>query len=71
LEANAAAKILGVDIRENLQMADGFFSNDEIHQRKIIQVLRKYQPEIVLCNAPPTGILTMAEVPNWFQMLAF
>ncbi len=51
LEATAAAKILGVDIRENLQMADGFFSNDEAHQRKIIQSVRKYQPEIVLCNA--------------------
>ncbi len=50
-EAAAAAEILGVDIRENLQMADGFFSNDETHQRKIIQAIRKYQPEIVLCNA--------------------
>lgn len=50
-EANAAAKILGVSIRENLEMADGFFSNDEKHQREIIKMIRKYQPEIVLCNA--------------------
>lgn len=51
-EAAAAAKILGVDIRENLEMADGFFQNDEAHQRKVITVLRKYQPEIIFCNAP-------------------
>ena len=51
-EAAIASEILQVDIRENLKMADGFFSNDEAHQRKIIEVLRKYQPEIVLCNAP-------------------
>jgi bacillithiol biosynthesis deacetylase BshB1 len=51
-EAAAAAKILGVNVRENLMMADGFFSNDEIHQRKIITTLRAYQPEIILCNAP-------------------
>ena len=51
-EAADAAKILGVDVRENLMMADGFFQNDEAHQRKIIATIRKYQPEIVLCNAP-------------------
>ena len=51
-EAAKAAKILGVDIRENLGMADGFLQNDEAHQRKIITVLRTYQPEIILCNAP-------------------
>lgn len=50
-EADAAAKILGVDVRENLLMADGFFQNDEAHQRKIITAIRRYQPEIVLCNA--------------------
>jgi len=51
-EAAAAAKILGVDTRENLEMADGFLQNDEVHQRRIISALRAYQPEIILCNAP-------------------
>lgn len=51
-EAADAAAIMQIDIRENLEMADGFFKNDEEHQRKIINSLRKYQPEIVLCNAP-------------------
>ena len=51
-EAAAATSILQIDVRENLEMADGFFKNDEDHQRKIIASLRKYQPEIILCNAP-------------------
>jgi bacillithiol biosynthesis deacetylase BshB1 len=51
-EADASAKILGVDVRENLAMADGFFENNEAHQRQIITTLRTYQPEIILCNAP-------------------
>ena len=51
-EAENAAKILNVDARENLMMADGFFENNELNQRKIITVLRKYQPEIIFCNAP-------------------
>jgi bacillithiol biosynthesis deacetylase BshB1 len=51
-EAEEAAKILQVDIRENLEMADGFFENNEAHVRKIIARLRAYQPEIILCNAP-------------------
>lgn len=50
-EAAKAAKILGVAVRENLRMRDGFFQNDEAHQLQIIQMIRKYQPEIVLCNA--------------------
>jgi len=50
-EAAAAAKILGVSVRENLDMRDGFFVNDEAHQLKIIKMIRKYQPEIVICNA--------------------
>ena len=51
-EAAAAAKILNVDIRENLELADGFFKNDETHQREVIRAIRKYQPEIIICNAP-------------------
>ena len=50
-EATNAAQILGVTVRENLKMRDGFFVNDEAHQLKIIKMIRKYQPEIVICNA--------------------
>ena len=50
-ESAKAAEILGVSVRENLKMRDGFFKNDEEHQLKVIEMIRKYQPEIVLCNA--------------------
>lgn len=50
-EAAAAALVLGVAIRENLRMADGFFENNIENQLKIIRVLRKYQPDIVMCNS--------------------
>ncbi len=51
LESKKASEILGISVRENLEMRDGFFVNDEAHQLKVIQMIRKYQPEIVLCNA--------------------
>ncbi|MFD1770070.1 bacillithiol biosynthesis deacetylase BshB1 [Sphingobacterium suaedae] len=50
-EASRAAQILGVAIRENLELRDGFFKNDEENQRIIIQCIRKYKPEIVITNA--------------------
>jgi len=50
-ESRLAAKILGVSVRENLNMRDGFFVNDEAHQLEIIKQIRKYRPEIVICNA--------------------
>lgn len=50
-EATAAAAVLGVHYRENLAFRDGFFVNDEKHQLEVIKMIRKYRPEIVLCNA--------------------
>jgi N-acetylglucosamine malate deacetylase 1 len=50
-EASAAAAVLGIKVRDNLGMADGFFKNDKEHQLMIIKKIREYQPEIVLCNA--------------------
>lgn len=51
VEASKAAKILGVSIRENLAFADGFFINNKEHQLEVIKMIRKYRPDIVLCNA--------------------
>lgn len=51
-EAENSAKVLKVSHRENLEMRDGFFKNDEDNQLKVIRALRKYRPKIVLCNAP-------------------
>lgn len=50
-EAEKAAAILQVTRRENLAFKDGFFVNDSTHQLKVIQKIREYKPEIVLCNA--------------------
>ncbi len=50
-EAIKASEILGLKIRTQLNMADGFFSNDEKNQRLIIEQIRLHQPEIVFANA--------------------
>jgi bacillithiol biosynthesis deacetylase BshB1 len=50
-EAAEAAKILGISTRENLDLGDGFFSNDKASQIALIKMIRKYRPEIVFCNA--------------------
>ena len=50
-EAAKAAMIMGVQVRDNLKMRDGFFRNDEEHQMKLITAIRKYQPEIVITNS--------------------
>lgn len=50
-EAAKAAKILAISVRENLGFDDGFFVNDKEHQLAVIKMVRKYKPELVLCNA--------------------
>lgn len=49
-EAANAAIIMGVHVRENLKMRDGFFRNDEAHQMQVIAAIRKYRPSVVICN---------------------
>ena len=50
-ESNDAANLLGVEFRENLNFSDCFFSNDKEHQLKLVEVIRKYKPDLVICNA--------------------
>jgi bacillithiol biosynthesis deacetylase BshB1 len=50
-EAANAAQILGLAARENMGFQDVFFKDDAEHQLKLVQVIRKYQPEIILANA--------------------
>jgi bacillithiol biosynthesis deacetylase BshB1 len=50
-EAAAASKILTLDVRENMNFADGFFLNDRFHQLALIEAIRAYRPEVVLLNA--------------------
>ncbi len=51
-ESGKAAEVMQLTVRDNLDMADGFFQHNEENLRKVISVLRKYQPDVVLCNAP-------------------
>lgn len=51
-EAAESLAIMGLDFRENLGLADGFFQNSRQDQLEVIKVIRKYRPEIVLTNAP-------------------
>lgn len=50
-EAADAAKIIGVQYREQLGLPDGGIENNEAARLLVIQAIRKYQPHIVLCNA--------------------
>jgi bacillithiol biosynthesis deacetylase BshB1 len=50
-ESIDASKILGISVRENLNLKDGFLFEDEDSLKKIVVAIRKFQPEIVLCNA--------------------
>lgn len=50
-ESKEAAKILGVEFRENLNLKDGFILNDRESQEKVIKIIRAYKPDVVLCNA--------------------
>ncbi|MDA0740467.1 MAG: bacillithiol biosynthesis deacetylase BshB1 [Bacteroidetes bacterium] len=52
LEAAEAARILGCVIRENLAFPDGIIPTNHSAQIKVAEVIRKYQPEVVLMNAP-------------------
>lgn len=50
-EAKNAAAIMNIAVRDNIGLADGFFANNEAHQKAIIPYIRKYQPDIVITNA--------------------
>jgi bacillithiol biosynthesis deacetylase BshB1 len=50
-EAAKAAEILGITVRENVGIPDGFFENTPEYQLKIIETIRKYQPDIIITNA--------------------
>ena len=72
MEAQRASEVLGLSVRENLGFRDGFFSNDEEHQMKLIEVIRKYQPEILMINAPSDrhpdhGRASELSTESWFK----
>ena len=51
-EAQLASQVLGIAVRENLGMADGFFENSKVNQLLIAETIRRFQPSIIFCNAP-------------------
>lgn len=51
IESKNASEILGIQVRENLNLGDGFFKNETKEQVEVIKMLRKYQPDIVFANA--------------------
>jgi bacillithiol biosynthesis deacetylase BshB1 len=51
-EAAKSFEILKLAVRENLGFEDIYFTNDMAHQLKVVEMIRKYQPEIILANAP-------------------
>ncbi|MBI3192955.1 MAG: bacillithiol biosynthesis deacetylase BshB1 [Ignavibacteriae bacterium] len=53
-EAIDAAKILGVTVRENLNLPDGRFDVNEKNRLKVIELYRKYRPKIIL-------------IPHWHE----
>jgi len=51
-ESVEASQIMGISIRENLGLSDAKFDLSFENQARVIKVLRKYRPEIILANAP-------------------
>ncbi len=50
-EAKNAAKIIGAEVRENCRLPDATFENNFSSQEKVIKLIRKYQPSIVIAPA--------------------
>lgn len=50
-EAQDAARIMGLDVRENLDLGDVFFENDKEAKLRLVERIRKFRPRIVLANA--------------------
>ncbi len=50
-EAESAASLMGAEFRVNIEIPDGLFTNTEEYKMRIVKVIRKYRPEIVLANS--------------------
>lgn len=50
-ESDASSKILGIDSRENLNLGDGWFENNQENKLKVIQAIRRYKPTMIFANA--------------------
>lgn len=50
-EAELARDFMGAKFRDNLLLDDCFFENNRDNQIKLISKIRRYQPDIIICNA--------------------
>lgn len=50
-EAELARDFMGAKFRDNLLLDDCFFENNRDNQIKLISKIRRYQPDIIMCNA--------------------
>ena len=51
-ETKKSNEVLKISVRENMNLKDGFFENNEQNKIKAVKLIRKYKPSIVLTNAP-------------------
>lgn len=51
-ESKDAQRMIGAVVRENLEMPDAFLETNALNLEKVIRMIRKYQPDIVITNAP-------------------
>ena len=49
-EADDAARILKLDVRENLELADGHVFVDDASRAKMVRVLRRLKPKLILTH---------------------
>jgi N-acetylglucosamine malate deacetylase 1 len=49
-ECDAAAKVMGVDLRENLRLRDAFLQADEATVREVVRKIRAYQPDLIIAS---------------------
>lgn len=52
LEAQESSRIMGLHTRHQLNLKDGFFENKETEILQIIEQIRRFQPKVILANAP-------------------
>lgn len=70
-EASAAAKILQLDARINIGMEDVWALDNQENCLKIIQIIRKFRPQIILCNAKQDRHPDHAKGAEMVQKAAF
>jgi bacillithiol biosynthesis deacetylase BshB1 len=51
-EAQCAFQLMGLDVRENLDLGDMHLQDTQDRRRKVVEVIRKYKPRLVITHWP-------------------